>query len=492
MKTVAEISSLAVVLILMMLNPVGVAAQNPGQEAPPKPDLSQMPEMHHHGNIPVVAPHLPRMGRSQENPTGALIHLEDLEEMALERNPTLTEANTEIVAAKARRVQSGLPPNPTVGYAGDEIRGGSFGGGEQGVFVSQPVVTAGKLALNRKIFGQDVRIAEMESQEQHLRVINAVRISYYRVLAAQEMLDSKKDLAGIFAEVGKTAGQLRNIGQADESEVLLADVEEQKRQMDVLLQENVLRQQWRVLAAVVGNPDLAVGTVAGYLDRDLPNLDEAKTVEAMLSDSPAVAIAQAGVDRADAVLARARREPIPDLEFRAGISQDHEALDPAIGHSVGLIGFAEVGVQLHIFNRNQGNVQAARSDIARAQAERTRVELTLRERTARVLAMYRNSRITVDQYTNQLLPRAQKAYELLVGKYGLMSASYPEVLKVQQTLYELQGGYIEALQALWVNAITLQGLLLTDGLEPPARPGEIDLPVREINVPLTENPGGRQ
>src|SRR5271170_5763572 len=231
MKTVAEISSLAVVLILMMLNPVGVAAQNPSPQASPAPDMSPMPEMRHHGNIPVVAPHLPRMGRSQENPTGALIHLEDLEKMALEKNPTLAEANTEIVAAKARQVQSGLPPNPTVGYAGDEIRGGSFGGGEQGVFVSQPVVTAGKLALNRKIFGHDVRIAEMESQEQHLRVINAVRIAYYRVLAAQEMLDSKKDLAGIFAEAGKTAGQLRNIGQADESEVLLADVEEQKRQM---------------------------------------------------------------------------------------------------------------------------------------------------------------------------------------------------------------------------------------------------------------------
>jgi len=48
----------------------------------------------------------------------------------------------------------------------------------------------------------------------------------------------------------------------------------------------------------------------------------------------------------------------------------------------------------------------------------------------------------------------------------------------------LQDGYIFALERLWVNAITLQGLLLTDGLEPPARPSEIDMPVREINVPM--------
>jgi hypothetical protein len=75
-----------------------------------------------------------------------------------------------------------------------------------------------------------------------------------------------------------------------------------------------------------------------------------------------------------------------------------------------------------------------------------------------------------------------------------MTASYPQVLKAQETLFQLQDGYISALEGLWVNAITLQGLLLTDGLEPPARPGEIDMPVREINVPTQARavPGSRQ
>jgi cobalt-zinc-cadmium efflux system outer membrane protein len=406
----------------------------------------------------------------------------------------LVQATAEIAAAKARQLQSGLPPNPTVGYAGDEIRGGSFGGGEQGAFVAQPVITGGKLALNRKITGQDVRIAEMESHEQQLRVMNAVRIAYYRVLSAQEMLDSKRDLVGISGETVKTARQLKNTGQADESEVLQAEVEQQKLQMDVMLEENMLRQEWRALAAVVGNSSLEMGTLAGYLDRDLPDLNEDQAIETLLRDSPAVAIAQASVDRANAVLTRARRDPIPDLALRAGLSQDNELLDAANHRSTGLIGFAEVGVELHLFNRNQGNIQAAKYDIQRAQAETKRVELTLRERAAAVLGMYRDSRIMVDQYSNQLLPRAQKSYELVVNKYGLMLASYPQVLKVQQTLFELHDGYISALEGLWVNAITLQGLLLTDGLEPPARPGEIDLPIREINLPTqsSEMPGGRQ
>jgi hypothetical protein len=50
----------------------------------------------------------------------------------------------------------------------------------------------------------------------------------------------------------------------------------------------------------------------------------------------------------------------------------------------------------------------------------------------------------------------------------------------------LQSEYIAALESVWTNGIALQGYLLTDGLEAPARPGEVDHPVRETNVPLPE------
>src|SRR6266404_3501393 len=212
------------------------------------------------------------------------------------------------------------------------------------------------------------------------------------------MLDTKKDLARIAAETVKTSRQLRNTGQADESEVLQGEVEQQKLELDAMMQENTLRQEWRGLAAIAGNPGLEMGTLAGRLDQNLPELDEDKAIEALLRQSPSVAIAQASVDRAKALLTRARREPIPDIELRAGLSQDREFLDPATPRPVGLIGFAEVAVQLHVFNRNQGNVQAARYDIERAQAETKRVELTLLDRSAAVVGMYRNSRIMVDQY----------------------------------------------------------------------------------------------
>lgn len=82
-----------------------------------------------------------------------------------------------------------------------------------------------------------------------------------------------------------------------------------------------------------------------------------------------------------------------------------------------------------------------------------------------------------------MIPRASKAYELYLAKYKQMGAAYPQVLIAQRTLFQLQTDYIGALESLWTNALALKGFLLTDGLEAPARPGELDRPVREINLP---------
>ena len=476
----------ASVIVILLFAATSLSAQQHAthpQQPPPSPEATQEKhDMQQMGRISVVKPEFPKLGKSQERPTGPLIRLEQLEQMALASNPTLTQASAEIRASKARQLQSGLYPNPTVGYSGEEIRGGSFGGGQQGFFVSQVFVTGGKLGLNRRILGHETRISEIEAEEQRLRVLNGVRLAYYRVLAAQEMLDTKKDLARIAGETVKTARQLRNVGQADESEVLQAEVEQLQVEMAVRKQENTLLQLWRALAAMVGNPALEVGTVEGNLEKDMPDLDEEQVIATLVEASPAVKIAQASVDRAQTVLVRERREPIPDIELRGGLQQNRERLD-GTGRRVGLQGFAEVGVQLYLFNRNQGSIQAARANIERSQYEAKRVDLVLRERGAGVVQMYRNSQIMVDQYRTQLLPRAQRAYELMVQKYGLMLASYPEVLNVQRTLFQLQTDYISALEGLWMNAIVLRGLLLTDGLEAPARPGQIDMPVREINVP---------
>jgi len=442
-------------------------------------------EQGHPMQMAVIKPEYPRMGRAQESAKGALLTLEQAQKIAGESNPTLRQAEAEIRATKARQQQAGLYPNPTVAYTGDEIRGGSVGGGKQGFFVQQIVVTGGKLALTREVVGKDVKLAEMEAEEQRMRVQSAVRMAFLRVLAAQELLDARRDMAAIAQDSAETQRRLMNTGQADETEVLEAEVEAQRMRMSARMQENTLREEWRSLAAVIGQPDLALVTVAGDLEKGWPEVNEEEAVETIAKDSPAVRIADVTEARAQNVFSRAKREAIPDVQVRGGMEYNHDMLG-SVPFAKGWEGIAEVAVEIPLFNRNQGNVTAARADIDRAGHEKKRIALTLRERAASAVDQYANACLMAVEYRDELLPRTKKAYGLMVEKYGQMLASYPRVLDAKRRLYELQIEYIAALESVWTNGIALQGFLLTDGLEAPARPGEVDRPVRETNVPMPE------
>ena len=94
-------------------------------------------------------------------------------------------------------------------------------------------------------------------------------------------------------------------------------------------------------------------------------------------------------------------------------------------------------------------------------------------------------------YKSRTLPTVQRAFELYLQRYRQGAAAYPQALIAERTFFDLQANYISALENVWVNALTLQGLLLTDGLDLPAAPGEIDNAVREINMPTVEAPGRR-
>lgn len=442
----------------------------------------QMEQMERRKVEPLPPPVIPRLGVLKAGPGQPVITLEELEQMAQKSNPTLAQAASEVRAATGRRLQSGLWPNPTVGYTGKEIRGGALGGGQQGFFVEQSVILGGKLGLNRKIFDHEIRQAEAEAEEQRFRVMNNVHILYFRALAAQEMVEMRRHLAQVARESAKYQRGLFNIGQQNETEVLKAEVEADEAELAVISAEHMRRRITTDLAAVAGNPAIGNAMVMGNLEDNLSELDEERFLQSLLNESPAVRISQAGVARAEASLARARREPVPDLVLRGGLQQNLERLEPT-GRSVGLQGFAEVGVQLRLFNRNQGSIRAAEAEQERARLEVTRTELALRGRAAFFLENYRTARAIAERYRARMQPRAQRAYELIYQRYGLLQASYPQVLMTQRMMLELQTEYITALEKVQANAVALRGFLLTDGLEAPARPQDLDRPVREINVP---------
>ena len=469
-------------------NVAGQLAQNsqemPGRQLPmpaaPEPQqptaAGQMPAIEHPMPQPLPAP--PARAPAQAGPA---LSLEQLEQMAMQSNPTLAQAESEVRVAAGRAKQAGLYPNPTVGYDADEFRGGFVNDGQQGFFLQQEIVLGGKLGLSRRIFEQERRQAEVERDEQQLRVQNGVRLLFYQALAAQQTVQLRSSLVALANGAAGTAKQLFNVGQADQPDVLQAEVEADQATLALVAAQQNQRRVWTELASAVGRPELPFSRLEGNLE-EVVEVSPSQWLQTLLKESPAVKIAAVGVERAQAELTRARREPIPNLQLRGGIRNNLELMEP-LRRPIGWEGFAEVGVQLPIFNRNQGNVQVAKADLERAKREQRRVELLLRQRSATLFQNYLIAQDAAQRYRTQMIPRAEQAYKLYLQKYGQMTAAYPQVLVSQRTLFQLQTDYIAALEALWTNSIAIRGFLLADPLEAPARAGETDRPVREVNVP---------
>jgi cobalt-zinc-cadmium efflux system outer membrane protein len=396
--------------------------------------------------------------------------LEDFLAIADKNNPTLQQAAAMIRRSEAQAKQAALYPNPSVGYEGDQIRGGSYGGGEQGGFVAQTIVLGGKLGLRRNIYEQQKQSDQIAAEAQLARVHNDVTQLFYDTLTAQQMVAVRGRLLVLANDAVETAHQLANVGQADAPDVLQAEVEAEQATIDYTVAQRLFLQRFKSLAAFAGSPTTEVAS----LDADLtapPEIDPARMVEALVQQAPTIKQAQQQVAVAEARLKDARREVVPDLQLRAGEQQNLEALPEAPGKKTGAQSFASVGIELPLWNRNQGNKQAAEAELNEARQEITRTQLSLRQRAETLAQNYLSAKEEAERYRTALLPRARRAYELYLDKYRNMAQAYPQVIVSQRTLFELEVRYIDSLDRIWQNAIALQNFTLQGGLEkPPAEP----------------------
>lgn len=385
--------------------------------------------------------------------------LADMERIALERHPVLKQSVSTVDVAKGRARQAGLPPNPEIGIDTSDVRRrfGTFTG-EYGAFIQQEIVLGGKLGKSRNAALQDVRRAEIHVEAQRARVLNTVRSYFYQTLAAQRKLAVRQRLAALVKDAVRTTGQLKNVGQADTPDLLQIEIEDQRAALDVTMAERELRALWTQLSAATGDPSLPPATLEGNLE-GVPAIDSQAILARLLAESPEIREAEAAVTRNELALRREQAEKVPNLHLRGGVSYDRtaNAVTSGFGSPQGIL---EVGIQLPLFNRNQGGVSAARAEIEASRFELERVRLSLRKRLASELRDYENLKDIVERYQTALLPRADQAYQMYRAGFQQMAAAYPQVLIAQRTLLQLEDEYSVAIASLWMSAIEIQGLLV--------------------------------
>jgi cobalt-zinc-cadmium efflux system outer membrane protein len=412
---------------------------------------------------PMQMPHSAAGSASTSEEIPSVLSLQSLEQLAMQRNPTLIQAGAQVRISRGKAVQAGLYPNPEIGYAGEQIGTSGTAGELQGMFIEQEIITGHKLQLSRAKFIQEAREAELQVMVQQYRVLYSVRAAYYKALARQQRLDLQKQLRETADEAAKTVGQLQNVGQANRSDVLQVQVAAQRARANLQSSESRYRSEWEELAAVIGMPDMQPTHLEGKLDFDNTKpLDRDAALADLLAYSPELLVARAEVARDRLAVERERVEPIPNVNVRAATGYNFETENTVAN--------VEVGVRLPLFDKNQGTLMQACAELTRAEAEVNRIELVLRRRFAQTFSDYESAMLLANSYHDELLPKAKEAYELYRDSFQQRRAAWPQVLDSRREYYQLYEEYIENLLAARQAEAQLATHLLDDGLSQPATP----------------------
>jgi cobalt-zinc-cadmium efflux system outer membrane protein len=414
----------------------------------------------------------------------AALTVADLEQMAVRGNPTLAQAAARVEAARGRAQQAGLYPNPTVGYVGDRIGAAGTAGEMQGAFIDQTIITAGKLKFSRARYAQEVAQTGAQALAQHYRVLNGVRMRFYQVLALQRLPDVQADLLRVAEDAVTTTAESVNVGAANKADLLQARIEARQERVALENTRAEYLAAWRQLAAFVGNPCLPPARLQGDLEAPAAVPDYDTTLAHLLEASPELQAAHAQVAGNGFALKREQVEPIPNVQLQVSNGYDFETRNDVTS--------VQVGVRLPLFDRNQGNIRAAQAQLAYAQANVRRVELSLRERLARAYARYRTALALAESYRKENLPDARQAYELYLDSFRNRRAAWPQVLVAQRTYFAMSVDYVHALEQLHRAEVAILGLLLVDALDEPGPPSDAPAPRQDDAGSLPQPSSPRQ
>lgn len=382
--------------------------------------------------------------------------VEQFETLALQNNPTIAELVATTQKAAGFKTQVSLRANPTVGYQAVQLA--DQGTDQHTFFISQTIVTANKLALNRSVLNENLRAQLFHLEAQKYRVATDIRVKFYDALAAQRRVQLIED----FQTVSDKAVELSELRkQAEEgSQLDVVQAKVLKNEIDLQLRQARIRfdAAWRELVAFAGTPQIAPTYLEGELPRNETPMDWNSVAADIVVSNPEYQAAQARVTRARALICRHEVQPIPNLDVSLGSGYDN-------GTDNGLINL-QVGAPIPVFNKNQGNIAAARAEFLRAAREVERIENAIKARLANAAGDFDASLAAVEEYSNQILPNAQEGLDLAEIAYKAGETSYVQVLIAQRTYFETNLQYIAAQELLGQARARIDGYVLTGALDP--------------------------
>jgi len=381
------------------------------------------------------------------------LSLDDALALASAQSPHIAAASWEVRAREGRALQAGLRPNPEIAAELEEFAGtGSLSGfdaSESTLLVAQRIETAGKRHRRRKAAAIHADVAAWEHEATRLRVVTSVERAFYRVLAAQERIALMEELVGVARSSLDATARLVSAGASSPVERVRAELEVSTLEVDLATTRRALDAARADLAATWGGTSTSFGRVVGSLeDTSVP--PSLETTRSWLARNPELLLWDREIERREAVVDLESARRIPDVTFGAGLRYLAEVRD------AGLV--AGVSLPLPVFDRNQGNLAAARSDLRKAHHERRATEARLAAELERAHLELAARHEETRELRASILPRAQEAFDGVRRGHAQGRFRSVDVLDAQRRLFELRLREVDALRAYHAAEAELHGL----------------------------------
>jgi len=352
------------------------------------------------------------------------------------RSPTITAAEASLEAARARARQAGLRTNPELSVELENFAGSGelsgFRSTETTVSVNQRLDLGGRRGARMGAARAELAAAELRLAIARADLAQQVRERFARALAAQERVRLAEENEARARELARVAGLLVETGREPPLRALRARSAAAQAAAELDAARAAERAERTTLASLFGE-SMPVDGVSGPFAEPAPEaVDPERSLDVRLAD------AELGI--AEAMVGQERANGRVDPSVGLGVRHVRETGD------VGLVG--GVTIPLQIFDRNQGNIDAARADVRAAEARRASALATVTVRAGNAAANVEAARARVAALEGAAIPEAAEALRLAERSYQIGRASLVELIDVQTAHTNAQAALVEAQLAL--------------------------------------------
>ncbi|MHA3789458.1 TolC family protein [Flavobacterium hauense] len=332
-----------------------------------------------------------------QTPEPVTLTIKQAEELFFKNNFMLLAQQYDIDRAGAAIIQSKVYPNPQitadmVAYQGQEnLYFPSWNHGNFAAGLEQVILMGGKRRKQIEIAKMDKKIAEAELTDLTRNLQLQIWQSFYTLHHQQKLIEKYNNLLSRLqslitsyeAQVAKNNIALKDLvrlksvyvkinnDKSEESETLI----EEQSKLNILLGTSTSIQTVYTVddaKSFAGKP-LLYDQIFNESLENRPDLNQAKLE----------------IESAKLNVSLQKKQNIPDVTLRAGYNQQGDAFNNQ--YNVG------IGIPLPIFDRNRGNIQAAR---IRQEQQTKNVSYKELEIQNQALAAYQNFTRSVDEYKN--------------------------------------------------------------------------------------------